>query len=100
MEVNLDVILNKFNRDDLIFNDLLNIRISGDWVDMIDSTINNKEYIYNQDYTLVIEDNQFYINNWLLHGTDKFYNFQDKYTYKNFKSAIKKFIELNKRGVK
>lgn len=99
-QLTLDTILNLFEKKDAIWNDLLNIRISGTWITMINTTINNKPYKYNQNYTLVVDRGDIFINNWNLLGEDKYYDFQDRYTYKNLKSAIKNLIKLNKKGIK
>lgn len=93
--MNLDEILNMFKKDDPIYNHILNLKVDDTWIILFDTVLMNKKYSYNQNYTLVVDRGDIYITNWEHLDTDKFYKFQDKYTYKNMKSAIKAFIKLS-----
>lgn len=96
----LDSILKLFNKNDEIWNDLMNLNISDTWINIYNGTIANEKYKYNQSYTLVVDRGDIYITNWRYLGEEKFYQFQDKYSYKKLKSAIKNFIKLQKKEEK
>ena len=99
IDLNFAYILSLFDNDNeeesTILDHLYNCRFDGFWMTSCNSYNNNERVTYNQNYVLSFDQNDIFITNFdLMNYENKFYKFQDKYTFKSVKAAIKAFIKL------
>lgn len=86
---------NNIEEESKTLDHLYNCRFDGFWLTSCNSWNNNVKVEYNQNFILHIDNKEiFIINIDLMDKEDKFYAFQDRYTFKSLKPAIKKFIKL------